>query len=274
MNPLRVHEAVLCLFIFIFLCAEGSAETGSAGIGMHSGFGEMTYKEHSTALESDVQSESSQTVLLVGLSGEYSFSQPMNIYVGLTTDWAIGLEGNETTIIDRVEAQTNDLRLFVQFYDFRIGYKGSGERSYYRLYLSGGWDGFDLSRETFFPQGVAAGESEEEISLWRTGAGAGFGYKMSNWAIDGRIAYAYYVSGSVKNSSFPRFTFNTNGSCFDTGAGIAIELTDKTRSYIGISYTLLELDESGVVGDELYRAVFPKSRMEILTGVINLNYAF
>ena len=262
------------LFLLIMISA-GIAEAGGAGVGIHSGYGVIKYEEHSSSMGSSIESESSQDVILLGVSGEYSFSELTNFYTGITTDWAFGLKDNETTTKDGIQIQSNDMKIFSQFYDFRFGYKNSGRDYYYRLYAAGGWDGIHIKRDEFALQGeIVPGGIKEDFSLWRAGAGAGFGYTLGNWALDGRIAYAYYISGEVKNSSYPQYTFDTNGSCLDMGAGIARKITDKTSFYVGVSYTLLELDESEIIRSGLLQAVFPQSRTEILTGVVNLSYSF
>jgi len=264
----------LLVFILIIVSA-GIAEAGGAGVGIHSGYGVIKYEHHTSFMGSDIKSESSQDVILFGVSGEYSFSEPINFYAGVTTDWALGLKDNETTKDHGIQIQSNDMRTFSQFYDFRFGYKNSGRDYYYRLYVAGGWDGVHIKRDQFLQQKYPAeGVNKEDISLWRAGAGAGFGYTLGNWALDGRIAYAYYLSGEVKFSSLPQNTFDTNGSCLDMGVGIVRKITEKTSFYVGVSYTLLELDESVIKHSNSVWAVFPQSRIEILTGVVNLNYSF
>ena len=224
---------------------------------------------------SPIESESSQDVILFGVSGEYSFSELINFYAGITTDWAFGLKDIETTKKDGIQIQSNDMKIFSQFYDFRFGYKNSARDYYYRLYVAGGWDGIHIKRDEFVLQGeTVPGGIKEDFSLWRTGVGAGFGYTLSNWALDGRIAYAYYISGEVKNGGMPQYTFDTNGNCLDMGVGVLRKITEKSGFYMGVSYTLLELDESEIIRSGLLEAVSPQSRTEILTGVVNLNYSF
>ena len=265
----------LLLFVLIMISA-GIAEAGGIGVGIHSGYGAIKYEHHTSFMGSDIKSESSQDVILFGVSGEYSFSELNNFYAGVTTDWAFGLKDNETTKNQGIQIQSNDMKIFSQFYDFRFGYKKSGRDYYYRLYMSGGWDGIDINRDKFVHQlYISTGNDiKEDISLWRAGGGAGFGYSLGDWALDGRVAYAYYISGEIKYSSLPQITFNTNGSCLDMGVGIARNITDKSGFYVGISYTLLELDESDIILNSSVRAIFPQSRVEILTGMVNINYSF
>jgi hypothetical protein len=285
-----MNISVKYLVFLLIIVSAGIAEAGGAGVGIHSGYGVIEYDEHSVSMGSPIESESSQDVILFGVSGEYSFSEPINFfgvsgeysfsepinfYVGVTTDWAFGQKDNEITKDHGFQIQSNDMRIFSQFYDFRFGYKNSGRDYYYRIYVAGGWDGIHIKRDEFvFQSETVSGAIKEDFSLWRAGAGAGFGYTLSNWALDGRIAYAYYVSGEIKNGSFPQHTFDTNGSCLDMGVGIARKITNKTSAYIGVSYTLLELDESEIIQNGLMQAVFPQSKTEILTGVVNLNYSF
>ncbi len=263
------------LIFFLILISSGIGEAGSIGVGIHSGYGVIEYEERSSSWGSDLESKSSQNVVLFGVSGEYSFSELKNFYAGITTDWALGLKDNEVWEEDDIQIQTNDMRISAQFYDFRFGYKNIGKDYYYRLYVSGGWDGIHFKRDKFLKQGeTVPGSITEDISLWRTGAGAGFGYSLGEWALDARIAYAYFPVGKVENSSLPQFTFETNGVCFDMGVGIARKIAEKTSFYIGGSYTLIELDESDKMRSGLLQAVYPKSRTEMIIGVVNLSYSF
>ncbi len=120
-----------------------------------------------------------------------------------------------------------------------------------------------------------SGTSIEDFSLWRLGGGFGIGYKLDNkWAVDARGSYGYYVRGTVENSSYPDISFDTNGTCLDGGIGIARELTEKLNFYAGVSYTLIELDESDVQRSGSTLVVFPNSSTEIMGVVVNLTYAF
>ncbi len=261
------------LFIFFVSCCKAYA--GNLGFGAHSGFGVIKYEEHSTALGTNREAESKQNAFLFGVSGEYSFPKPENFYAGITTDWAVGLEDEETWKNNSAKSQTNDMRIFGQFYDFRFGYKDSVDSFYYRLYVSGGWDGLHFRRSNFVVSGTAvSGTVTEDFSLWRTGAGLGLGYKAGKWALDGRLAYSYYPMGSVKNSSYPDITFDTNGTCLDMGIGIAREITKRMNFYTGVSYTLIELDESAIIRSGSRQVIFPNSKTEIILGVANLTYAF
>ena len=274
----------LILFILFVSCCKAYA--GNLGFGVHSGYGVIKYEEQTTALGTDLEGESKQNAFLFGVSGEYSFClkacspqvnlpRQKNFYAGITTDWAVGLENEETWKNNGAKSQTNDMRIFGQFYDFRFGYKDSVDSFYYRFYVSGGWDGLHFRRSNFVVSGTAvSGTVTEDFSLWRTGAGLGLGYKPGKWALDGRLAYSYYPRGSVKNSSYPAITFDTNGTCMDMGIGIAREITKRINFYAGVSYTLIELDESNIMRNGSGQVIFPNSKTEILIGVANLTYAF
>lgn len=268
-----------CRIIFLIICLTliqtGMANAGNFGMGVHAGYGVLNYEENTSALGSDIESDSSQNVILFGVSGEYTFPSMSNFYADVTTDWAVGLKDEEVWKENGFEIQTNDMRAFAQFYDFRLGYKDSFNNFYYRYYLSGGWDGMHFSRDKFVIQGEPVSETvTEDISLWRMGAGAGFGYKPGKWALDGRIAYAYYPVGKVENSSLPQFRFDTDGTCFDAGIGAARAINKNMSFYFGGSYTFIKLNESDIEENSLTRAVFPESRTEIITGMANISYAF
>lgn len=251
------------------------AHAGNFGMGLHGGSGVLKYEESTSALGSDIESDSSQNVILFGVSGEYTFPSMSNFYADVTTDWAVGLKDDEVWKENGIEVQTNDMEAFAQFYDFRLGYKNGFNNFYYRYYLSGGWDGMHFSRDRFVIEGKPLSESvTEDISLWRMGAGAGFGYKPGKWALDGRIAYAYYPVGKVENSSLSQFRFDTDGTCFDAGIGAARAINKNMSIYFGGSYTFIKLNESGIEQSGLTRAVFPESRTEIITGMANISYAF
>lgn len=270
-----MKNRIIFLIICLTLSQADSAFAGNFGMGVHAGYGVLNYEESTSALGSDLESDSSQNVILFGVSGEYTFPQMNNFYADVTTDWAVGLKDDEVWKENGFEIQTNDMEAFAQFYDFRLGYKNGSDNFYYRYYLSGGWDGMHFSRDKFVIHDEPVSESvTEDISLWRMGAGAGFGYKPGEWALDGRIAYAYYPVGKVENSSLPQFSFDTNGTCFDAGIGAARAINKNMSIYFGGSYTFIKLNESGIERSGLTRAVFPESRTEIITGMANISYSF
>jgi len=258
---------VLCLFI-------GSAYAGDFGMGVHAGYGTAGYKERTSALGVDVESESIQPVFLTGFSVEYTFRR--KLFINLTTDLLFGREGNERWSGDGVEIQENDMRISGQFYDLRFGYKDDLNNVYYRVYISGGWDGLSFKRDVFRVDGMPAGGSvEEDFSLIRMGIGAGAGYKLNKrWAIDGRAAYSYYPYARVENTALPDFDFRIHGTCLDEGLGVTYQISDRLSLYAGFSYTLLRLDESDVIEKGSVMAVFPASTTEIRTGMLNLTYMF
>lgn len=271
--------AVFSISLIVILLG-GNVHAGNFGIGAHSGYGVIKYEEETDALGRDNESESTLNTILLGVSGEYSFVELNNFFAGLTTDWVFGLEDDERWDRDGNKFQTNDIKIFAQFYDARFGYKNSIDNLYYRIYISGGWDGFHFKRGSFVESGLQkSGTVTEDISLWRTGGGIGVGYKFGKWALDGRAAYAYYPKGTVENSNFSRITFDTNGTCLDVGVGLARSITDKIGFYIGGSYSSIKLDESDVKrttdsDGNIVDVVFPNSRTQITAGVVNLTYAF
>lgn len=276
--------SAVCLLFSI--CSH--AEAGNWGAGVHSGYGTIKYEEDTSALGTEDESEADLETVLFGLSAEYSFARLRNFFSGVTTDWIWGLEDREEfkrEDDDVTLTEDKDMSLFGQFYDVRFGYKNSLDRFYHRVYLSGGWDGIYFRRKNFVLNGspLHTGVITEEFSLWRIGGGVGLGYNLGDkWAVDGRAAYSYYVDGEVKNSSHGGQVFDTNGTCFDAGIGIKREITHNMSLYAGGSYTLIDLDESGV-NREITRqgnitiekaTVFPHSRTQIVTGIINVTYAF
>jgi len=272
------------LLAVLVLLAKGFAYAGNFGLGVHTGYGVIKYEEFTTAVGAKIESESSLDTFLLGVSGEYSLKKYSNLYTAIVTDWAFGLEDNEKWKENNSVIQRNDISLFGQFYDLRFGYKNTLDRFYYRTYLSGGWDGIHFRRKNFVVNDIAQPTDAitEDFSLWRIGAGLGFGYKFGVWAFDGRAAYSYYFDGEVRNSSHEGLVFDTNGTCLDIGLGIAREITKNINLYAGGSYTQMDLDESEVNrevtqhGNIITRQdiVFPDSRTRILAGVINLTYAF
>jgi len=273
---------VLCAVFYLFLA--GSAYAGNFGIGTHGGYGGLKYEENSDAFGGDIESEAKLDTVLFGFSGEYSFVKPKNFFTGLVTDYTFGLKGEEAWEEDDILIQTNDVGLFGQFYDLRFGYKNSLDRFYYRAYLSGGWDGIHFRRKNFaFSDSSMSGDViTEDFSLWRAGAGLGLGYNFGKWAADMRAAYSYYFDGDVRNSSHRGLVFDTDGICFDAGIGLMREMTREIGLYLGGSYTLIELNESDVKqeiirhGNIITRrdTVFPDSRTQIITGMVNVTYHF
>ena len=271
-------RASLASVIIFFIISPGllvcESFAGNLGFGLHAGYGVIKFEEKETFFGNNFESASEQNVIIFGGSGEYSFKRYEKVYVGVTTDWAFGLEDTETQKQGGVEVQTNDMNLFGEFYDLRLGYKNSLDVFYYRLYVSGGWDGLHFERDGFVLQGSRVNKtSTEDISLWRTGIGAGFGYKVGKWAVDGRVAYSYYPEGETKDSSLPQYRFDTEGTCLDAGVGIARSVTEGMNFYLGISYTLQKLRGKPTVNSP-FHSILWKSKLEILVGMLNLAYAF
>lgn len=270
-----MKKIIFSLIISSIIFFAGNVDAGNFGIGVHSGYGVIKYEEQSSASGNNIESESTQNVVIFGVSGEYSFPKPENFYANITTDWIFGLEDVERWKENTIQIQTTDMRVFGQFYDLRFGYKNSLDNLYYSFYVSGGRDGLHFKRDKFVWRGTSVTDSvTEDISLWRTGLGGGLGYKMGKWALDGRLAYAYYPVVKVDNSSLPQFTFDTNGTVLDTGFGIAREIAQNVNFYFGGSYSLFKFDQSDIMQSGLIQAVYPESKIEIIVGMVNLTYAF
>lgn len=269
-----MNTRVLLVLLLMSACQlilfDCKSYAGNFGAGVHSGYGILKFKERETSSGDNFELKSEQKVILFGGSGEYSFPKPDNLYIGVITDWAFGLKDVETLEQNKVEVQTNDMRFFGQFYDLRFGYKDNLRNFYYRVYISGGWDGLRFKRDNYVWQGSRIQKSTtEDISLWRTGAGTGFGYRIGEWSLDSRVAYSFYPDGKTEDSSYPQVTFDTYGTCLDAGFGAAYSVTERASFYAGMSYTLQNLKGSTTDSD-----IFWKSKLEIIVGMVNLTYAF
>ena len=263
---------ILSLTVFFFA---GNAGAGNFGMGVHSGYGVIQYGEQASLSGDEYRSDSRHDMVIFGVSAEYSFSRPENFYANITTDWVAGRQGTETWKRNDIRIQTTAMRVFAQFYDFRIGYKNTLNNFYYSLYVSGGWDGMRFKRDKYLWRGIPlTGGVTENIHLWRTGAGTGAGYRLGKWAVDGRLAYAWYPAVRVENSSLPRFVFDTEGTVIDTGIGLAREIYRGVNFYFGGSYSLFDLNRSNIMQKDSLQAVYPGGRIEIIAGMLNLTFAF
>lgn len=275
MDGNSLKNIALSLIISSIVFFAGIVDAGNFGAGVHSGYGILKYEEQTSAFGTKVESKSTQNVILFGVSGEYSFSKPKNLYVNITTDWVFGLQGNETWKENNTQIQATDIKIFEQFYDLRFGYKNSINNFHYRFYVSGGRDIFHFKRDKFIWRGTPlTGNVTEDINLWRIGIGTGFGYKLDRWAIDGRLAYENYPVSKVNNSSLPQFTFDTNGTVLDMGFGMAYGITQNVNFYFGGSYSLLKFEQSDIMQSGSIQAVYPENKTEIILGMLNLTYAF
>lgn len=274
-TSLCLRHSLLCLCFFLPLVGAiflyDLAIAGSSGLGVHSGYGVVRYKEKSTTAGHDQRSAASMDTVIFGMSGEYAFGMNSSFFAGITTDWTIGLNGDETFKRDGSRFMTGNLDMYGQFYDLRAGYKKSVEAFYYRIYVSGGWDGVRFRRDDLVKDDTDGPDTgQTELSLWRTGIGAGAGYRVGLWALDARAAYSYYPEGKGKSSEHGQEKFDLNGTCLDAGIGLARKISGNMNVYIGISYTLLRTDESRTgEGD-----VFPRITTEMLFGMMNLTYGF
>lgn len=264
----------MLIFLFpVFLFAE--AEAGNVGAGIHVGYGSISHTEYMNTSGNHFQSESTLPALLFGVSGEYSFSFPGQMYIGLTTDWVFGFENNESWNVTGVEETSSRMKFFGQFYDLRIGYKKMLDAIYYRMYVSAGWDGLSYERDWLFASSIPFyGAVEEDIGLWRAGVGSSVGFRKGPWALDMRAAYAYYPSGRVETSSLSHTELDTIGTCLDIGTGLAVSVSDHVSFYVGGSYTLLKLDRSDSFSDGLITVRYRGSKTEFIAGMVNLGYSF
>lgn len=269
-----MKATIFSLTIFLIIFFVDCVNAVDFGIGIHSGYGIIKYKEQTSAFGTNIESESKQNVVLFGVSGEYSLKKPGNFYIGIVTDWVSSLKDEERWRENNIQIQTNDMKFFGEFYDFRFGYKNTSDNLYYRVHISGGWDGLHFKGDNIIHEGISvSGSIKKDISLWRIGAGFGAGYRLGKWALDGRLMYNYYPKGEVENSLYPGITFDTNGTCFDWGLGIGRQITRNLSFYTGLSYTLIKLKEDiKKSGSQL--VVFPDSKTEMVLGMVNITYAF
>jgi hypothetical protein len=213
--------------------------------------------------------------MLVGISLEYTFSR--SFFAAIVTDWVSGFkDGEETWYEEGIKTQTDEMQFRGQFYDFRVGYKGQHDKLYYRLYASGGWEGLHFKRSNFvvISGGSADDGVAEDFSLWYAGLGVLAGHRWNKWAINGNISYSYFYDGSIDNDSLPQFTFETNGTCLDTGLALTRRITDSLSLHVGASYAVIELDESDVMTDGVVRAVFPEGKLQMAFAVVSLTVSF
>jgi len=268
-----------CFLLFIFIA--GYAEAGNFGVGAHTGFGVIKYEEDTMLLGDKYQSNAELATVLLGVSGEYTFQRFENLFTGITTDWAFGLNDEEKWDKNNLRLQTNDVSIFAQFYDGRLGYKNNFDKFNYRLYGSFGWDGVHFRRKNFVDVNGVKTDSviAEDFTLWRVGGGLSMGYKIGNLVLDGRAAYSYYFDGEVRSTNNDGMWFDTNGTCLDFGLGVIFKVTEDLNLYLGGSYTRIELDESEVVNGlsqtgRPVATIFPNSEMQMIAGVVNLTYSF
>lgn len=268
-------KSILFSFLIFIVFLTGDSYASNFGMGVHWGYGVLTYEEESAAFGTGVTSDFRMKTMLFGVSGEYSFKRLDHFFIAFVTDWVVGVEDRENWNFDNAPVQTGDMNIGGQFYDARIGYKNGGERYYYRVHLSGGWDGLSFERDRYIWRGIPiTGNTREDISLWRVGAGTGMGYRLGTWSLDSRIAYSYHIRGRVENSALPGVTFKTNGTCLDGGIGLARQLGPRTGLYFGISYSLFKLRESDRELSGNTAVIYPESETEMKIGVFNLTHSF
>ena len=270
---MKLSVCLIGFFISIFII-NGRA-LAEIGFGAHAGYGYIKYSESTDKLGSQIDSDVRLDAIITGISIEYSFEEFRRIYISFITDWLFGLENRERWWKDHVKDQTNNLTIFGQFYDGRLGYRDEIKKFYYTLYISGGWDGLHFRRTKFRTNGNRYDDViTEDFSLWRIGGGVGSGFSFGQMSIESRIAYAYYFDGEVRNSSHSGLVYDTNGTCLDLGVGISYRVNKRWNIYVGWSYSLIRLDESEPQRDDSLLTIFPSSKTEIMAGIFNLGYLF
>ncbi len=265
-----MFAAVLIIVLF-----NDCVHAGNFSIRAEGGYGAIKYEEKTSDFGTVVDSEAVLDTMTVGISGEYSSSRIKPFFAGVSADWAFGFRDNETWKENGTEIQENDIDIFAQFYSVSLGYKNDYRDIHYSMYLSGGWDGVHFERSAFIVGDTLFSDNiTEDFSLWRTGIGGDIGYEKGKWVWKGNFELAYYLDGTVKNSALSQFRFKTTGIGLDTGIGIEREITERIDLYLGGNYRLINLDKSNVLQDGSIRAVFPKSKTQILSGSVRLAYHF
>lgn len=263
-----MRNLLIATIVILFLSP--IAHASRLSIDVHSGYGILRFEEKEYNRGDKFESEFKHKAILLGLSGEYILSEGGNIYTGINADWAFGLKDREELRRDGVKVQENDMRLSMQFYELRIGYRNQRGILYYRFYLSGGWDGMRFKRDEYIWQGSPLDKvSIEEISLWKVGAGADIGFRKDKWFLEGRFEYFYYPEGETEDSTLPNVTFDTEGSHFNIALGLTHEFTKDLGIYFGGDYILQKLKGNTSDDDISWR-----TKLQILTGKIKLIYAF
>lgn len=239
-------------------------------IDVRSGYGILKFEEKENYHGDDFDSEFKHNVILLGVSGEYTLPENKHFYAEINIDWAFGLKDRETLRQNGEEVQKNEMRVSLQFYGLRLGYKDIKDNFYYRFYIRGGWDGLRFKRENYVWRGVPIEKSSiEEISLWVIGAGMRLGVNKDRWSLDGKLSYFYYPNGETEDSSIPHVTFDTNGSRLNIDIGLTREIMNNLNLYFGGNYILQRLKGNTVSEDISWKA-----KLQILAGVINLRYIF
>lgn len=253
----------------------GHSHAGNLESSVHGGYGQMKYSESTSVFGDEISSEAILDTALAGTTVSYALSGVSHFFGSVAADWTLGIADKERWTRNGLDAQVNDLKVFGQFYDVRLGFKKASGLFQYEIYLNGGWDGFRFVRHNFSPDGNAfIGIVAEDFSLWKTGGGLAFGYEPDGWAITGRMGSSYYPDGKVKNSSWDGDIFNTSGVSIDMEAGILRTFSTDLGLYIGGMYKAVRLNESDVLKHGAENVVFPESRAEFLMGVIKLSRSY
>jgi hypothetical protein len=269
-NEKEIFMKKVLFILTLIVSLTGSCYAENIALDVRSGYGILKFNENENFLGDKFKSDFKHEAILLGLSGEYSFPKHDNLYAGMNADWTFGLKDRETWDRNDIRVQTNDMKVFMQFYDLNFGYKDSKDNFHYKFYVSGGWDGLRFKRDKIVWQGTPISDnSVEDISLWKIGAGTGIGYKMDKWSLDGNIAYSYYLDGETEDSSLPDTTFDTKGTRLNIDFGVTRDITKNISIYLGGNYTLQKLK-----GDASDTDILWKSKLEILTGVVKIAYAF
>lgn len=276
MKKFRILTFILTIVLFSGSAFAGnfSAVLDNLRVEGHAGIGAIRYEEHASPADPEPKLDDSEATLdavLFGLSGEYTFPKPRNFYAVIKADWIWGSEDNEKWKKKHTIRQTNDLSITSEFYDVSLGHKNNLGRFYYRLFISGGWDGIHFRRKNLFDGSgnvIPSDTITEDFSLWRVGGGLASGYEINKWAFEVNAAYGYYYDAHIKNSAFGGVSHHTTGDRLDADLVVSRDITDRIKAYLGGSYIFIEMKE------DKKAVTFPNSETQILIALLKLSYAF
>lgn len=237
---------------------------------IHSGYGILKFEEQEDFRGDDYDSDFSNTAVLLGIAGEYTFPQNNSLYAGVNADWTFGLRDREAWDRNGAEAQKNDMKLTTQFYELRAGYKNQNDNLHYRFFISGGWDGMRFDRDEFTWMGSPLDKtSTEKTSLWKIGGGAGMGTDINGWALEGGVSYSWYADGETEDSSLSGVIFDTDGYRVNLAGGLSHGISDNLSIYVGAEYLYQRLK-----GDTSDDDITWRSKLQLMVGLVNIGYTF
>ncbi|GBE04486.1 hypothetical protein BMS3Abin10_00102 [bacterium BMS3Abin10] len=264
MNRKFIFTLLTAMVFFTLIAGHAKAEVFT--VEGHIGYGSLDYEEENSGIEG----ESEHNILLLGISGEYSITDA--IYAGLYADWGFADDDTEEWSV----AQTNDLDVFVQYYDLRLGYKSRIDDFQWKVYISGGWDGLNVDKDNYVVNGLplAFPAVEQDLSLWRVGGGLSARLMIDRFAVDGLFAYSRYIEGDGEISTMQNIDLDAEGNRWDGEVGVSYEIVDNLSVRLGGQYTFIDLSESDAVTGPGWFTIFPRVEVQTISGNLGVNYSF